>query len=107
MPRETLERLRRRIEDSPSLEEENRSKILELIRELEAEMEDATEEEHERRIRSAFDLAEAAAHEGTRPERNEDLFHQTIKALEEAVRELEITHPRTAKVLYAVSRAFY
>ncbi|HUF63395.1 MAG TPA: hypothetical protein VMN36_15070 [Verrucomicrobiales bacterium] len=107
MPWDTLERLRRRIEDSPNLEEENRARILELIRELEAEIEEVAEEEHQERIRSAFDLADAAAHEGAQPERNDDLFHKTLESLEEAVRELEITHPKTAKVLYAVSRAFY
>jgi hypothetical protein len=107
MPRETIERLRRRIEESPNLDAENRARILELVRDLEEEMGAEAEGEHAERIRSAFDLADAAAHEGMSPERNDDLFHKAVEALEEALRELEITHPKTARVLYAVSRAFY
>lgn len=103
--KDTLARIRSRIESSKSIGAEARDEILGLLSELESEIEDMSRDDAEEALRSALGLAEVSAHERARSDHDRDssLKEQTFGALQTAVQELEASHPRMAEVIARIS----
>ena len=109
MIQDTLQRLKNRLQQAATLDEETRSQILGLVQQLEAETGAlAADAPGAERVQSALGLADAAAQVTTRSEPNSGLAAKAISALDDAVLDLEAAHPDAARLVgqisYALSR---
>lgn len=105
MIQENLQRLRTRLEQAPDLDAETRQRTLELVEELAKEVAalPADQPASADRVRSALGLAESAAAESTANSEEPGLTSKAASALDEAVLELEASHPDAARLIGQIS----
>lgn len=80
--RETLTRLRQRIENTDSLEQDDLNTLLKLIGELEAEAGDLEQHPASEQVRKAIDASPGP-----------------LESLQTAIQEVEASHPKAAETL--------
>ena len=91
--RETLTRLRQRIESNDSLNQDDQQTLLGLIGKLESEAGDLEQHPASDRVRQAIDAADSASSEG------DDKNSGPLESLQNAIQEVEAAHPRAAETL--------
>ncbi|MEZ5305413.1 MAG: DUF4404 family protein [Verrucomicrobiales bacterium] len=90
MIEDTLQRLRNRLQNSGSLDDADRTRALELLEQLKAEI--GSLPESDQRVQSALHKADQVAD----PEVEDE---GAIGALEESILELEAAHPKASGIL--------
>lgn len=105
MIKDTINRIRNRIENSASISEGAKDELVELIEKLESEIGEMPEDAPGEGLRSALGLTELSAHESSRSDhdRESTLKEQTFGALRTSIQELEAAHPRLAETLARIS----
>lgn len=105
MIQETLNRLRSRLEEAPNLDAETRQRTLKLVSQLTQEIQSLPEDQpaSTERVHSALDLAATAAQESTQDQQDPGLAGKALGALDEAVLDLEASHPDAARIIGQIS----
>jgi len=88
--RDTLTRLRQRIENNNSLNQEDQQTLLGLIGDLESDASELEQHPASEQVRQAIDTADGD---------DGDDDAGPLKSLQNAIREVEASHPRTAETL--------
>lgn len=91
--RETLTRLRQRIESNDSLNSDDLQTLLGLIGELESEAGELEQHPASEQVRQAIEIADRDPGEG------DDSDPGPLESLQNAIREVEASHPRAADTL--------
>lgn len=91
--RDTLTRLRQRIESNDSLNQDDQQTLLGLIGELESEAGDLEQHPASERVRQAIDAADSASSE------DDDESPGPLESLQNVIQEVEAAHPRAAETL--------
>lgn len=93
--RETLTRLRQRIESNDSLNQDDQQTLLDLIGELESEAGDLEQHPASERVRKAIEAAGAADKETV----DDDDDVGLLETFQHSIQEIEAAHPRAAETL--------
>jgi len=93
--RETLTRLRQRIENSDSLDQNDQHTLLGLIGELETEASELEQHPASEKIRQAIGAAESVGKEVE----DDDEGTGLVESLQDTIQGIEASHPRTAETL--------
>lgn len=100
MIHETIKRIENEIQNNVSdLNEKN--ELLNLIDNLKLEIETLKDTHHEN-ARSITQFTEAGVFEGTREERDEELFQHAVDGMKLSVREFEVSHPDLINIINAI-----
>lgn len=91
--RETLTRLRQRIETNDSLTQDDQRTLLELITELEGESDELEQHPASEQVRQAIEAADSDQSD------DDDDTPGPLQALQNAIQEVEASHPRAAETL--------
>lgn len=91
--RETLTRLKQRIETNGSLNQDDQQTLLDLIGKLESEADELGQHPASERVRQAIDTADKS------PTEDSDENPGPLAALQNAIQEVEAAHPRAAETL--------
>lgn len=101
MIEETLRKIQARIESSPSLDEERRHELMNLLASLRTEIRALPDEDQ---ARSIAGFADISTYEATRSRRNPKLIENSLQGLSETVTEFESAHPRLVEVVNRLSQ---
>jgi hypothetical protein len=91
--RDTLKRLRQRIENNDALNQDDQQTLLGLIGELESDADELQQHPACERVLQAIDAADSA------PSEDSDDDSGPLESLQNAIREVEASHPRVAETL--------
>lgn len=97
---ETIKRIENEIQKNVT-DTNEKKELLNLIDNLKLELE-AIKENHHDDARSITKFTEAGVFEGTREERDEELFQHAIDGMKLSVREFEVSHPGLINVINAI-----
>lgn len=91
--RETITRLRQRIETTSSINQEDQNSLLKLIGDLETEAGELEQHPASEQVRKAIDGADGPVNETS------DDSSGPLESLQSAIREVEAAHPQAAEIL--------
>ncbi len=97
---ETIKRIESEIETNVADEKEKKA-LLNLVDNLKLEIK-SLKDTHQDNARSITKFIEAGVFEGTREERDEELFQHAIEGMKLSVREFEVSHPRLINTINAI-----
>ena len=97
MALDTLDRIRQRIDQAPSISEDDRRELSMLIEELRVEF-GYLPEDHSEDARSLAGFAELSAFEVTRAATSPDLVEAGLAGVRGVIEQLQERHPRLAEV---------
>lgn len=97
---ETIKRIENEIETNVS-DEKEKMELLNLVDNLKLEIE-SLKDTHQDNVRSITKFTESGVFEGTREERDEELFQHAIEGMKLSVREFEVSHPRLINTINAI-----
>ncbi|HEX2955470.1 MAG TPA: DUF4404 family protein [Chitinispirillaceae bacterium] len=97
---ETIKRIEKEIETNVT-DDKEKKELLDLIDNLKLEIE-SLKDTHGDTIRSITTFTEAGIFEGTREERDEELFQHAVKGMQLSVREFEVSHPKLTNIINAI-----
>ena len=104
MIQETLLQIRKKIESSGAVKEENRSELIALLSHLESEIEELsiTDREH---AESILGFTQTSAHEAIRKDKKPQLQKTSLEGLQASVHGFEGTHPKLVEIVNSISTA--
>ena len=93
--------IKERIQNAPSMSDENRQATLALLEELQAELKsvDADQEKAE----SVASFTELGVNEGSRENPDPTLFSHAVEGMNKSVESFEESHPKLVRVINAIS----
>ena len=98
MIQHTIDKIEERLQKTDSLNEKNKSEILNLVSTLRVEIADLSKT-HNEQAQSITGFAALSTHEATRQEKNPELLKLSIEGLGSSVRDFESSHPRLVHVV--------
>ena len=101
MIQNTIAKIEERLRKSESLNEENKSEVLNLLSTLKVEIAELSKT-HNEQAESITGFAELSTHEATRQEKNPELLKLSIEGLGSSVRGFESSHPKLVNVVNAI-----
>ena len=101
MLKRTLDQIETKIKDSPNIPEERKKEYFDLLRELNAEINELNKSDHEK-AESVKEFTKAAAYESAREEINPTLFRNALDGLSASVQEFEVSHPRLVQTVNSI-----
>jgi uncharacterized protein DUF4404 len=104
MIEETLSQIKKKIEKSGSVKEENKKELLDLLGVLQSEIEQLykTDQDH---AESILGFTQTSTHEATRMNRDPNLQKISLDSLQASVHGFESTHPRLVEIVNSISTA--
>ncbi len=93
MLQNTIDKIEERLRESKSLNEGNKSELLNLLSTLKVEIANLSKT-HSEQAESITGFAQLSTHEATRQEKNPELLKLSIEGLGKSVRGFESSHPR-------------
>jgi hypothetical protein len=97
---ETIKRIENEITNNVS-DTKEKKELLNLIDNLKVEIE-SLKDTHQENARSITQFTETGVFEGTREERDEELFQHALNGMKLSVKEFEVSHPRLINVINAI-----
>lgn len=97
---ETIKRIENEIETNVS-DDKEKKELLNLIDNLKLEIE-SLKDTHQDNALSITKFTEAGVFEGTREERDEELFQHAVEGMKLSVREFEVSHPKLINTINAI-----
>ncbi|MCI0442104.1 DUF4404 family protein [bacterium] len=104
MIQETLLQIKKKIEKTESVKEENKKELLDLLAVLQSEIDQLSKIDQDR-AESIIGFASASAHEATRKEKNPNLQKMSLDGLQASVHGFESSHPKLVEIVNAISNA--
>lgn len=101
MIQETLQKIEARLAASPTLSDENRQALEDLLRELRLEI-DNLEGDRAEEAESIAAFTESSAREALRAQQDQDLLDVSINGLQQSVRHFEASHPKLTQVVNGI-----
>jgi hypothetical protein len=98
MIQNTIAKIEERLRKSESLNEENKSEVLNLLSTLKVEIADLSKT-HNEQAESIAGFVDLSTHEATRQEKNPELLKLSIEGLGSSVRGFESSHPKLVNVV--------
>ena len=94
----TIDKIEERLRKTESLNEENKSEVLNLLSTLKVEIADLSKT-HNEQAESIARFVDLSTHEATRQEKNPELLKLSIEGLGSSVRGFESSHPSLVNVV--------
>jgi hypothetical protein len=104
MIQETLLKIKKKIEKTESVREENRKELMDLLAVLQSEIEQLYDMDKDH-AESILGFAQASAHEATRKHKDPHLKTMSLEALQASVRGFEGSYPRLVEIVNSISTA--
>ena len=101
MLQNTISKIEERLRKAETLNEGNKSELLNLLSTLKVEVADLSKT-HNEQAESITGFAELSAHEATRQEKNPELLKLSIEGLASSVRGFELSHPSLVSAVNAI-----
>jgi malonyl CoA-acyl carrier protein transacylase len=101
---ETLAQIKKKIENSETVKEENKKELINLLAVLQSEIEQLSVT-HQDHAESILGFAQASAHEATRKNRDPDLQKISLESLQASVHGFESSHPKLVEIVNSISTA--
>lgn len=101
---QTLLEIKRKIEKTDSVKDENKKELLRLLSVLQSEIEQLSGT-HGDQAESILGFTRASAHEATRKDKNPRLFKLAIDGLAASVQGFENSHPRLVELINSISNS--
>jgi hypothetical protein len=105
MQQRTIDKIEERLRKTESLNEKNKSELLNLLSTLKVEIADLSKT-HNEHAESITGFAQVSTHEATRQEKNPELLKLSIEGLGSSVRGFESSHPGLVNVVNAICSMF-
>ena len=102
MLQQTINKIEEKLTKSESINQENKSELLNLVSTLKVEIADLSKT-HNEQAESITGFAALSTHEATRQEKNPELLKLSIEGLSSSVQEFESSHPTLVKVVNDIS----
>jgi hypothetical protein len=102
MLQRTIDKIEERMRKTESLNEENKTELLNLVSTLKAEIADLSKT-HNEHAESITGFADLSTHEATRREKKPELLKLSIEGLGSSVRGFESSHPNLVRVVNDLS----
>jgi hypothetical protein len=104
MIQETLLQIKKRIESSETVKDENRKELLNLLSRLENEIDQlsTTDREH---AESILGFTQTSTHEAIRKDRKPNLQKMSLEGLQASVHGFEGSHPKLVEIVNSISTA--
>lgn len=97
---DTIKRIEDEIATNVS-DDKEKKELLNLIDNLKLEIE-SLKDTHQDNARSITKFTETGIFEGTRDDRDEELFQHAVEGMKLSVREFEVSHPRLINTINAI-----
>jgi hypothetical protein len=104
MFQDTISEIEEKIQNSPTIKDENRAELLNLLGTLKSEI-GRLAQTHQEQAQSIAAFTEVSTHEATRKAKNPELLAISVKGLASSVRELEKSHPKLVGVVNRICTA--
>ena len=101
MLQQTIDKIEEKLRKTESLNEGNKSELLNLLLTLKVEIADLSKT-HNEQAESITGFAELSAHEATRQEKDPELLRLSIEGLGSSVRGFESSHPTLVNAVNAI-----
>ena len=98
MLQQTVDKIEERLRKTETLNEENKSEVLNLLSTLKIEIADLSKTNNEQ-AESITGFIALSTHEATRQEKNPELLKLSIEGLGSSVRGFESSHPKLVNVV--------
>ncbi|MCK9196119.1 MAG: hypothetical protein M0P16_03980 [Syntrophales bacterium] len=105
MQQRTIDKIEERLRKTESLNEKNKSELLNLLLTLKVEIADLSKT-HNEHAESITGFVQVSTHEATRQEKNPELLKLSIEGLGSSVRGFEASHPELVNVVNAICSMF-
>lgn len=104
MIKETLSQVRKKIENSDSINMDKKKELVDLLSVLQAEIEKlpVTDADH---AESVVSFAQASTHEATRKDKRPHLYELSLEGLAESVKDFEVSRPRLTEIVNSICTA--
>jgi hypothetical protein len=100
----TLTRIKKTIQDNPSLSKKDKTLIMNLLDTLKVEVNELSKS-HSEEAESLMGFIERSTHESSRKKKNPNLIKLSIAGISESVKEFEASHPKLAETVNFLSSA--
>ena len=104
MIEETLSQIKKKIEKSESVKEENKKELMNLLAVLQSEIEQLYESDQDH-AESILGFTQTSTHEATRKNRDPNLQKISVDSLQASVHGFESSHPRLVEIVNSISTA--
>jgi hypothetical protein len=101
MLQHTIDEIEERLKKTESINDENKSELLNLLSTLKVEIADLSKT-HNEQAESITGFAELSAREATRHEKNPELVKLSIAGLRSSVQGFESSHPKLVNVVNTI-----
>ena len=102
MIQHTIDKIEERLRKTQSINEKNKSELLNLVSTLKVEIADLSKT-HNEQAESITGFAQLSTHEATRKEKDPELLKLSIEGLGSSVRGFESSHPDLVNVVNSIS----
>ncbi|MCH2206168.1 MAG: DUF4404 family protein [Lentisphaerales bacterium] len=101
MIEEKLNRIEEKIRQAPSMQDENKESVLNLLEDLKEELQSVSREDSER-LSSTGSFAEAGTNEVVREGGDKGILDIALNGVRESVKEFEESHPKLVQVMNSI-----
>lgn len=102
MVRDTIDMIEKRIRESTSIPDNNKTELLRLVEDLDSEVKQLSKT-HGEDAASVAGFAKAAAHEATRKQQNPSLMKIALEGLTKSVEKFEESHPKLVETVHNIT----
>ena len=102
MLQHTVDEIEEKLRNTGSINEENKSELLDLVASLKIEIADLSKT-HCEQAESITGFAALSTHEATRQEKNPELLDLSIEGLRSSVQGFEASHPKLVNAVNGIS----
>jgi prefoldin subunit 5 len=102
MIQNTLNEIEAKIRNAPSMNEERKHELLQLLSTLKSEV-GKLSKTHDEQAQSIAGFAQISAYEATRTKQNPQSLHHSLEGLRSSVEGFEKSHPRLVQIVNNIS----
>jgi hypothetical protein len=104
MIQETLAQIKKKIEKSESVKEENKKELMDLLSVLQSEIEQLSDTDQDH-AESILGFTQTSTHEAIRKNKDPNLQKISLDSLQASVHGFESSHPRLVEIVNSISTA--
>ena len=104
MIQETLAQIKKKIEKSESVKDENKKELMDLLSVLQSEIEQLSETDQDH-AESILGFTQTSTHESIRKNKDPNLQKTSLDSLQASVHGFESSHPKLVEIVNSISTA--
>lgn len=101
MDKTTIAKIEEKIQQGPSISDENKTELLQLLATLKEEMAELSKTQREE-AESITGFTQISTHEATRQDQNPQLLQLSLEGLRSSVSDFETSHPRLSETVNSI-----